>query len=283
MSSQVQDELLSVPQKKLTRPVVAAKDRFWLKFTPDTISDISDKFEDIRFRCSIPSKNSVLKTFDLVLPLKLRFYDRAGKLVLHNGIAIKPHSLDRIFQSVCVTVNGQKTYSYPLEKAYHQWVSPSVSYYKKNSGSMLPILVGSDVAIEDINKSFQERARDFKLKRVIDDSATNVHAGAKRDVCYRVNLHIKLDCSTLSGFFRGPHANANTTIPYAYQLDIVLKYAKNASRRDEGDVGNQQGQHFWKHIFEIEQDISKLPCEPKGFELPTTVVPRVVEILLFLS
>ena len=81
---------LNVPEKQLTKPIAPANDRIWQKFQVENISDANQDFNSLFFRCSVPSSNSLIKSFDVVLPLRFRFRDRAGNPVDRDDIAIAP-------------------------------------------------------------------------------------------------------------------------------------------------------------------------------------------------
>ena len=121
-------ELLNIREKDVSNPIEAPRDRIWQKFPAENISDVNNEFNQLFFRCSVPSSDGVIKSFDCVLPLRFRFKDRGGKNVDRNDIALAANSLDSVFRTIQVTANSQTYTAYPAEKAYMKLTNRSVDY-----------------------------------------------------------------------------------------------------------------------------------------------------------
>ena len=64
--SAVLSSMLNVKQKQIAPPVEPPRDRIWQRYVAENISDVNNEFNQLFFRCSVPSSNSLIKSFDLV-------------------------------------------------------------------------------------------------------------------------------------------------------------------------------------------------------------------------
>lgn len=244
-----------IKEKQQAQLVVPPEDRTFFRY--NCVNHPTGELSELTFKMAIPSQDTIMRRCTLVLPLTIHLKTRHDEDV-HAVCAVRPDGLDQMFSSISVQLNGQRFDSTPDQKIHHRWCSPSLSYYSKDSGVMLPVSAAEDVASADPNPSFQERAREFTL-----DKSTDVDGG----LCYKTELHVDLDCGPLGGFIRGALANVNVEVPYAYQMIVDVRFNTSDFSIDTQDSVAYQKNPWLGRALQIQQPISKLGVERRGLDI----------------
>ncbi len=259
-----------IREKVFSKPRPGPEDRSFVRFQNETpVSSVTD-FNQLYFKVAAPTSQAVLKNIFVVLPLRFRFRNRKGELVSDRPIALKADGLDRIFRSIRVSMNGTFFNSIPFERLHHEWCTPSLSYFKKSDGCLLPVRAAPDVKLPGKNAGWEERCAFFAQHKGDFSEGTydavNHVIGDDFGDHFDIDLKIQLDSGILTNYMRSQHENVNSSIPYAYEMDITLLYNNTRNASDASDLVKSQGQPCWSSIFEIEQPISKLPLDRVGYK-----------------
>ena len=229
-SQEIQEEQkvssVYIPEKEFSKPQVGPEDRSFVRFdNANAVANTRD-FKQLYFKVNCPTSESVLKNIFLVLPLRFRFRDRQGRMVSDRKIALKSDGLDRIFRSIRISMNGQFFNTIPFDRLHHEWVSPSLSYYEKVEGCLLPVSDRPDVKLPRVNGAWEERCEWFakhKIKSyekdVFDDAMYSYNDTFGE--YFEIDLKLQLDTGPLTNYLRSQYQNVNTTLPYAYELDVT--------------------------------------------------------------
>ena len=215
------------------------------------------------------------------LPLRFIFRNRRGLRVSREGIALKADRLDCIFQSVRIGVNGANYTNVPLNHLHHEWCFPSLSYYERGDGNMLPLSSSDKSCVRwQENKGFQERAEYFSTKK-----KTGAHFTGADDSgpYYDCTLKIDLDCGPLSGYFKGVDLQANTALPHMYELDVTLYWNESQGNLDSLDVQKRSATPWTRYLFEVQQPITRLAFERKGIKCDRKSILKEGDFQVFKS